>query len=691
MFFCEQLMKRNRKSILLSIFIVVSVITTINVFNLMNSEYSTRLQPESADLVSDLGVRVGDLIYYRLFDHDTEINGDGPLPQGLVMEYEITSMDGEEIISKMDTMYPNGSGIWGYYDHPDSYKTSQVFDDLLQFRMFQLTTITDYATASGITVENLDQAWRNEINSVSEPISTTYDSSSNTDYHLLNFGGYVDDNPSQERNMSIWIDKITGIVAILNDTEPGRKQYKELMGYVKGSDSILPDWTYPNPSNFHIGDILVTHLPDMDNPEDVDEDGPIGFGFFEHEIKFMYRNPDTLEDVIVVELRKWERIVLSGSVSTYMYKEESRTIENNPSSVFGSWSNYTNRADFDSLFFDQDIIPTIDPNEFGDMIAPAMDLVPGYSATRVGNSLKITGFDSLGRNAEFYIEGMIGYGFPKVQWTKYWNETDTEWNLEMTVDGTGVIESHPDIGLNEADINEGDYWVSISQTEFNSHNWFPSSPDEWHNESKHLISRFRVTHIFALNATVMAVFGVYTADYYQRPNFLAEYNIFQPLLIFDTNNPASFLTHGGFAPGIEGPPVLLPVVSNWSIYSSQLKSQLESDLAYGVSAIRSSITTNSIRLFWDEEEYNPPEMKHAHGHIILESNALGIVTHLDIKQYNAWDDGFGKGEEIQEEILMDCQNINGSDQNPDIPGYPMLFISVLAFASIVFIIQKSKK
>ncbi len=574
-------MKHKKKSIFFSIFLTILIIATIPFTNLMNPEDDTISQPEMSALVSDLGVRVGDLIYYRVFDSDMEMEDDDPLPQGVPMEYKIQSMGGEDIIYDMGKFFLNGSRFWANIDSPENYATFQVFDSNFRFHMFQLTTIADYATANGTTVEDMDQAWRNEINSITEPISTTYDSSSNLDFHILSFGGYDDDNPSYYHELKVWIDKVTGIVTIMNETETGRTQYKELMGYVKGPDSILPDWTYSNPSNFNIGDNLVVAST---NIGDNSEDDP---SFTQHIIKFMYRNPETMEDVVVVEGGDYKHPEeLQYATPEYIYREESRTIENKPSSLFGSWSNYTCSSGFDSFFFDENIIPSTNLSIFGDNIASMMELVPGYSTVQVGNSLKTIGFDMLGRNAEFYIEGLDGYGFPKVQWTKYWNETDTEWNLEMTVDGTGVIESHPDIGLNEGDINEGDYWLLSSKTKFNSHNWFPSSPDEWRNESKSLLRRYRVTHIFALNASVMAVFGRYTADYSQRPNFVAEYNIFQPLLIFDTNNPASFLTHGGFAPGIEGPPVLLPVVSNWSIYSSQIKSQLESDLVYGVSAIR---------------------------------------------------------------------------------------------------------
>jgi len=676
MIFSERPMKQIGKSIFLSVFLVFSAITAMPFSNLTNSVDNITLQSESSALVSDLGVRVGDMIYYRLFDSDLD-SGNESLPQGVVMEYEIQSMTGEELHFECILYDLYGDDYAGFGSLQD-YATEPVFCIYRGFRMFQLTTITDYAIANGTTVENMDQAWRNEINSITEPISTKYDSIANNDYHLLNFGGYVDDNSSHYREMEVWVDKETGLVSIMNETEPGRTQYKELMGYKKGSSSILLDWNPPTPSNFHIGNTLITYSPNMDNPEEDYNNNTPGSGFFEHTINFMYRNPETLEDVVVVELREYETPTLDRLLSEYPYREEGRTIENDPSSVFGS------------LFFDHDVFPTIYPDEFGDIVASMMDLVPGYSTVQEGKGIKTSGIDALGHNAEYYLEGLDGYGFQKVQWTKFWNGTDTEWNLQMTINGTGVIESHPDIGVNEGKVSEGDFWTVETQSRSKSHNWSTNTPDEWQNESKSLLSRYRVTNIFALNATVMAVFGRYTADDLHNRSRMLEYNLFHPILIFDTNDPATFLTYGGFATEMSGPPVLLPIVADWSTYDDHLKSQFESDLVYGMSVIDSSITSNGIKLYWDEEDnYSQILIRH-YGHIILESTKLGIVKYLDIEKNIDWDDGFGTGGVIQEEILMECTSFNGN-QFIEFPEYLIIIISIVAFATIVFIIQLSKK
>jgi len=462
-------------------------------------------------------------------------------------------------------------------------------------------------------------------------------------------GGYVDDNATHYKEMNIWVDKVTGIITVFNSTEPGKYQYQELMGYVKGTSSILPDWEYPIPSNFNIGDILVVFSPDMDGgEEDATNDGPETM-FIEHEIKFMYRNPETLEDVVVTERRGYEDPDLVTPLWTEMYIEEGRCIEDDPSSVFGS------------MFFDQDIIASMDLNEFGDMIAPMMDMVPGYSTVRDGNSLKTSGFDTFGRHAEFYIEGLDGFGFPEVQWRKYWNESDTEWHLELTIDGPGVIEGDPGIG-----VNEGDSWEVVAQTRFNYHHWYPSSPEEWHHEEGLMFMEYQVTHIFALNATVMAVIGSRREWESTHPEE-ERFKPFEPLLIYDTNQPASFLTYGGFANEMEGPPVLLPVVTDWSTHGSALEAQLESDLAFGASALRSHYTATSIRLAWDEEEDGPPVWNRARGQVYLESSAMGIVTHLDFNQEKEWSDDLGEGEEKREEIKMFSYSITpatGCVQNP---------------------------
>jgi len=181
-------MKRNGKSIILSIFLVVSVITAIPLFNLAITDSEPSLAPKSAALQDDLGVRVGDMIYYRVFSSDMEIPGDGPLPQGMVMEYQIQSIVGDNITYDREILYPNGTLFDTDYNE-ENYTTYQVFG-----HMFQLTNISDYATASGIDVEDLDQAWKDEINSSSMAINNVYDSTSNSYYHILDMGGYVDDN-----------------------------------------------------------------------------------------------------------------------------------------------------------------------------------------------------------------------------------------------------------------------------------------------------------------------------------------------------------------------------------------------------------------------------------------------------------------------------------------------------------------
>nr|WP_147664602.1 hypothetical protein [Candidatus Prometheoarchaeum syntrophicum]QEE17717.1 hypothetical protein DSAG12_03555 [Candidatus Prometheoarchaeum syntrophicum] len=666
-------MRQKGKKIFVGMILVVLITASKNFLDLGNTENIKTTQPESAALVSDLGVRVGDALFYRVFDRDTIIYDEG-LPQGEVLKYEILSMAGEDL--RYNANYFDSSGIpsWGYPDRTNNFGTYQVFDpnwltsQNWQISMVQLTTITDYAAANGTTVEDLDQAWRNKINSNTEPISTAYDSSSNADFHLLSFVGYEDDNPSYYRELEVWIDKITGIVTVLNETdELGRLRYQELMGYEKGPDSILPDWTYPNPSNYHIGDWLVRYSPTMDgnfhadSPVTIDWDNEIdeipGFGFFKHTIKFMYRNPETLEDVVVVKIQEYENTYVDSITpfSPYLYKEEGRTIENDPDSECGVWLNYSKIIGFDILFFDQDMIPTIDLNEFGYKVACTMVLVPGYSVVQEENSIKVNGIDIHGRNAEFYMEGLDGYGFPEVQWMKYWNETDTEWNLEMTIQGPGVVESHPNIGVDEAvyiegETDVGDQWRTVSQTRLNSHNWDSSLPDEWKNESRLVTKRYSVTHIFALNASVMAVFGRLSARRFPNNPFGAGGNPFAPFLIYDTNDPSSFLTYGGFAAGTDDPPAILPIVSDWTDYGPQLETRLESDLSIGASVIRSHFTPNTIRLVWDEEENNSPEWKNNSGQIMLESNAAGIVSHLEFEQNLAWDDGFGKGEEIKEDI-----------------------------------------
>jgi len=54
--------------------------------------------------------------------------------------------------------------------------------------------------------------------------------------------------------------------------------------------------------------------------------------------------------------------------------------------------------------------------------------------------------------------------------------------------------------------------------------------------------------------------------------------------------------------------------------------------------------------------------------------------------------GYDVGGVLPDLPVEDTHDLEGGDPSLfDIPGYPMLFISVIAFASIVFVIRKSKK
>ena len=135
------------------------------------------------------------------------------------------------------------------------------------------------------------------------------------------------------------------------------------MVYVKGPNSILPELTYSNPSNFLIGDSVVTA---SSNIGDKAKNGTGSENFIQRTINFMYHNPETMEDVVIVEGGEYYQANLAplSQLKAYAYKEESRTIEGVPSSVFGSWENYTCSSGFDSLFFDFDTISNLALVEF---------------------------------------------------------------------------------------------------------------------------------------------------------------------------------------------------------------------------------------------------------------------------------------------------------------------------------------
>jgi hypothetical protein len=243
-------------------------------------------------------------------------------------------------------------------------------------------------------------------------------------------------------------------------------------------------------------------------------------------------------------------------------------------------------------------------------------------------------------------------GYIQLMWNKTWGIVENpyyagedfikiyEEHLEITIDGPGIDDSDPLIG-----VDIGDTWTTIEQNENQGKNWghWNDGVDDYswdeHWGGTELVEKtYNVTHIFALNATVMAVCGSieYSVIGDSATGTQSWTHDFEPFLIFDTANPASFLNMGGIMP-LNGPPILLPDVADWTSHETAIENNLQAEFKEDIRG--SHIESDSFQFVWGEDGNHEDQEHWSQGSVALYVDAEGIASTLIFKERSG---GYGQ-------------------------------------------------
>jgi hypothetical protein len=210
----------------------------------------------------------------------------------------------------------------------------------------------------------------------------------------------------------------------------------------------------------------------------------------------------------------------------------------------------------------------------------------------------------------------------------------------------GMTESDPALG-----VAEGDWWEYVVQEDGYENKWGPGD-NYWNQWGYVHYVKFTVTHIFALNNTVMGVIGSMERYSSDAPE-VVHFDGFQPFLVWDTADPVSFMTMGGHG-GIEGPPVLLPAGVDWSTQETNMINMFASMPDGPPAPDATHFTQYTVRIRFDEEEYGSDYEHSYYQDIILDVNEYGMTMHLEMderKMYRQWDTVDEWGEERESSFV----------------------------------------
>lgn len=267
-----------------------------------------------------------------------------------------------------------------------------------------------------------------------------------------------------------------------------------------------------------------------------------------------------------------------------------------------------------------------------------------YTLTTGDTWLELHGIKNYtGDDFYFYVEKLPGIGTTQFYQFKEQNETEDRYSQEMvmTIDCSvpGVIhESDPNLG-----VAEGDWWQYYVEDLWEEQKWGDNENFQ-DSQSSLILATFTVTHIFALNHTTLGVVGSIEAQIRHDDGSIdPEKHLegFQPFLVWNTLDPVSFLTMGGFG-FIEGPPILLPKVANWSNYKQDMLDLFVNTGNKPGSPVASYFDNDTIRFKfdssyeenwienWGDGDWNIHETHEWYQDSVIEVNEFGMTTHLDI-------------------------------------------------------------
>ncbi|UYP47010.1 hypothetical protein NEF87_003295 [Candidatus Lokiarchaeum ossiferum] len=377
---------------------------------------------------------------------------------------------------------------------------------------------------------------------------------------------------------------------------------------------------------------------DDDDGGDGDDDKDQGIWSREW-ISFAYSNPATGEDVIIGFEESFDQPDMVINTGARRHRVLCRVDPIHPDSAIGEGYFHKN-INFQSPEFEAFIT---------DIIENDINLTAGYELIREPGILEIHGtMANSGQDFYLFVE-QLGHdtghpvGTVRMFHQKQWNSSaEDKWedfhqDLVLTINCSvagSMTKNHPELG-----VVEGDWWTYIVQNERYEDNW-GSDNDDKVDETNVIVARFTVTHIFALNRTVMGVVGS-METMQMTPNLepVGEYHKegFQPFLVWDTTNPASFMTMGGLGQ-IDGPPVLLPAGVDWTTQENAIITMF-GNMDGPPEPFASNFGTNTIRLRFDEQKsdswsdgsgYEEWSEWTFQQDVILDVNNYGMTAYLDM-------------------------------------------------------------
>ncbi len=385
------------------------------------------------------------------------------------------------------------------------------------------------------------------------------------------------------------------------------------------------------------GDWDVPHYGTEESPNY--DDHNTDNGVWVHEtVEFVFTNPYTQEDVIIVNngIYKLPTMLSEDCINIELMRVVARVPTDNPNIALGEgW--FHKDVDFST----NDFLNWFDLN----FIQGDNDLnLTSYTITSDTNWVKVVGIlNGTADKYYFFAQKLPGLGTVQF-YTSYIESADNPerkyLDMSMAIDCSvsGVIkESDPTLG-----VSEGDWWTYIIQSESRYDEWGPDFNNNYYDESV-IMATFTVTHIFALNLTTMGVVGsmeiqIIHNDGSIEPEMHVEN--FAPLLVYDTNNPVSFLTMGGLGQ-LDGPPVLLPQVADWTTQETAMLNMLNNMPNGPGMPIAYKFQESTIRFrfdghfddTWSQDGGIVTAHRDWQQNVVLDVNDYGMTTYLKQEQH----------------------------------------------------------
>lgn len=344
-------------------------------------------------------------------------------------------------------------------------------------------------------------------------------------------------------------------------------------------------------------------------PEDGSDhhDGPESM-FIHQTIEYLYTNP-LGEEVLIVKSEGHKDADMMDTPLFVDYREQGRIDPDNINIIDGPYFHKDldmNHPDFKTSM--QDLL-----SEDGTSTSTF------YNTT---NWVELTGVTDEGADFYFFVERFPDHNYGAIQYYEqsefnttedYFIKKDKNIAIDSSISGLINDTVGPELG-----VAVGDYWTYLAQESGYENSWDEYGGYDRSYDNLHYVT-ITVTHIFHANRTVVAVIGEMEHWSNDDPDY-PDRREFQPILVWDTEDPMSFFTYGGHGQMQDGPPFLLPAGVDWSLHESEFGTLMEEANTYKI-----NIDPNSIRVSW---EGDPESEYYESGRVFLDVNSDGVVTHI---------------------------------------------------------------